>query len=369
MAVVNKGDKIMRTYLLAVSVAAAIATPASARDGSAYVGIEGGILLPNDNRGAFSTIFTQSTQTPAPGTAAAAPGTGVVGTLPTALATAPASVTSGGTVEYKLGYDVDMIGGYDFGMFRVEGELAYKRSNFHRFTEDQLFRSVVTTALVPTGTTTPTGQTVFVFPTDDAAAFNLGRRATILSGMINGLLDFGIGNSVSAQAGVGFGRARVRAFGDSDSAWAYQGIVALSAPLSGNLDIGVKYRYFRTGRLNLSPAATTFTSTRTVAVANVPATTGGTATGSTNVNFTRTATAVGDFEPHFSSHSVLLSLIYNFGAAAVAAPPPPPPPPPPPAPATQTCPDGSVIPATASCPAPPPPPPPPPPAQRGERGI
>jgi outer membrane receptor protein involved in Fe transport len=54
------------------------------------------------------------------------------------------------------------------------------------------------------------------------------------------------------------------------------------------------------------------------------------------------------------------------------APPPvapvvaPPPPPPPAAPATQTCPDGSVILATEACPAPPPPPPPPPPAP--ERG-
>jgi hypothetical protein len=55
------------------------------------------------------------------------------------------------------------------------------------------------------------------------------------------------------------------------------------------------------------------------------------------------------------------------------APPPPPPvvapppPPPPAAPATQTCPDGSVILATATCPAPPPPPPPPAPApERGQ---
>jgi TonB-dependent receptor len=74
--------------------------------------------------------------------------------------------------------------------------------------------------------------------------------------------------------------------------------------------------------------------------------------------------------------------IWNYGrryTAGVrfhlaAAPPPPPPPvalpPPPPAPvATQTCPDGSVVEATATCPAPPPPPPPPPPpAQSGERG-
>lgn len=60
---------------------------------------------------------------------------------------------------------------------------------------------------------------------------------------------------------------------------------------------------------------------------------------------------------------------WRFGGSQVeAAPPSPPPPPPPPAqPATQTCPDGSVILATSICPAPPPPPPPPP-VERGERG-
>ncbi|MFN2472973.1 MAG: TonB-dependent receptor [Sphingomicrobium sp.] len=50
------------------------------------------------------------------------------------------------------------------------------------------------------------------------------------------------------------------------------------------------------------------------------------------------------------------------------APPAPPPPPPPPPPATQTCQDGSVIEATATCPLPPAPPPPPPPPATGERG-
>ncbi len=76
-------------------------------------------------------------------------------------------------------------------------------------------------------------------------------------------------------------------------------------------------------------------------------------------------------------------LAYNIGQPRTigltvrqsfrSAPPPPvyvaplpPPPPPPSAPATQTCPDGSVILATDICPAPPPPPPPPPPMP--ERG-
>ncbi len=60
----------------------------------------------------------------------------------------------------------------------------------------------------------------------------------------------------------------------------------------------------------------------------------------------------------------------SFGSRVGAALPPPLPAAPLP-PATQTCPDGSVIDATATCaapPAPPPPPPPPPPAQSGQRG-
>jgi iron complex outermembrane receptor protein len=65
----------------------------------------------------------------------------------------------------------------------------------------------------------------------------------------------------------------------------------------------------------------------------------------------------------------MLGANYKFGASPPPPPPPPPappPPPPPPAPATQACPDGSVILATDACPAPPPPPPPPAPAP--ERG-
>jgi TonB-dependent receptor len=58
---------------------------------------------------------------------------------------------------------------------------------------------------------------------------------------------------------------------------------------------------------------------------------------------------------------------FKFQQEASAPPPPPPPapPPPPPAPAMQTCPDGSVVQATASCPVPPPPPPAPAKPERG----
>ena len=39
----------MKRYLLAAAAATAIVTPAQARDGQPYFGIEGGILLPRDN--------------------------------------------------------------------------------------------------------------------------------------------------------------------------------------------------------------------------------------------------------------------------------------------------------------------------------
>jgi hypothetical protein len=69
--------------------------------------------------------------------------------------------------------------------------------------------------------------------------------------------------------------------------------------------------------------------------------------------------------------TVKLSAGIKFGEAPPPPPPPPPevpappPPPPPPPPPSQTCPDGSVIAADATCPVPPPPPAP---TERGERG-
>ena len=67
---------------------------------------------------------------------------------------------------------------------------------------------------------------------------------------------------------------------------------------------------------------------------------------------------------NITREQILFGVGLRFGGEAA-----PPPPPPPPVPATQTCPDGTVIDATATCPAPPPPPPPPPaPVERGERG-
>jgi len=290
----------MRKQLLVAVAAAAIATPALAQSGP-YVGVEGGVMFPKDTKVGATVNFNDP-------------------------AIPDATFNNVGKVNHKTGFDIDAIGGYDFGMFRLEGELGYKRAKSDDFHLSPAFVDAYETA---------TGVTL----TDND--FDLDSHVSVLSGMLNGLIDFDAGG-IGIYGGGGFGRANVKLMGESDGAWAYQAIAGVRVPITPNLDAGLKYRYFRTGKLNFNEDATL--------------TDAGVAFASSD---------------HFSSHSLLASLIYNFGApsaapapvpAAVSAPPPPPP-------ATQTCPDGTVVLATDTCPLPPAPPPPaPPPPPSGERG-
>ena len=127
--------------------------------------------------------------------------------------------------------------------------------------------------------------------------------------MVNALLDIGNENGPNFYAGGGFGRARVKAFGDRDSAWAYQGIAGVRFPISDNIDFGIKYRYFRTQRLDLDPGTAAFSTNLVAAIPNVQAPGGPAPSGTTNVAFTRTATLGGNYNSRFSSHSLLASLI------------------------------------------------------------
>src|SRR5258705_10627539 len=91
----------MRKYLFAAVAAAAIASPAAAKDNSGYVGLEGGILFPQKQDINAAIDFTDPLVTDAPD--------GNVGRF-----------------KFKKGYDVDLIGGFHFRMFRLEGERRYQ---------------------------------------------------------------------------------------------------------------------------------------------------------------------------------------------------------------------------------------------------
>jgi OOP family OmpA-OmpF porin len=287
----------MRKYLLAAVALGAVATPAYARDGSGYVGVEAGLFMPHrsdvDRRGAPITTGEWADWL---------------------------------DVKHSLGYDADLIAGYDFGMFRLEGEIARKHASHKRYNIDE---------------NAPGPFPAGVFP---GASLNADGRTNVTSFMLNALVDVGDENGLSFYAGGGAGPAlvsmKIDQLGDSGyhlRDWdpiAWQLIAGARVPISNNIDAGLKYRYFSAGTLKHNLPGHDF-----------------------------------DARSFVHSHSLLASLVYNFGGAEPPPPPlPPPPPPPPPAPATQTCPDGSVILATSTCPAPPPPPPPPPPTERGERG-
>ncbi len=289
----------MRIYLLAgAALVAVVSTPALAAGDGPYIGIEGGVSFPQ------STDYDVRVRN----------------------GTTTEDYDNAFRVRSKTGYDVDVIAGFKTGMFRIEGEAAYKRSNL---------KDLRISAPLLDDIGDITGGPVTV---DD---FDVDGHVGVASAMINGLVDFG-GPELGAYVGGGAGRARVSYDGDRDSAWAYQGIAGVRTAVSPNVDVGLKYRYFRTGRLSFQDDFA--------------------------IDGEQFET---EARGRYASHSLLASLVYNFNSSApplIPAAAPAPPPAPVAAPATQTCPDGTVILATDACPAPPAPPPPPPPLSSGERG-
>lgn len=185
--------------------------------------------------------------------------------------------------DHSTGLDVDGIIGYDFGVFRTELEVGYKAANL----------SSVTTNVAGI-----TGSTV------GARYGDAGGTSKILSFMLNGLFDFGNEDGLSGYVGGGAGIARHKAHiyqlqdqgaafaDDTDSRFAWQAIAGIRTAVSSNVDLGLKYRFFNVNNVKL------------------------------------TAWNGAEMKGDIRSHSLLASLIYNFGEPA--APPPPPPPPPPP---------------------------------------
>ena len=182
----------MRNLLLATAATLAIATPAAARDNAPYVGFEAGVMFPRNTHVNGSVDFTDPL-------------------VPDILSTRVASV------KYKTGYDIDAVFGYDFGMFRLEGEIGYKRARNKSLSISQSFINALNA-----------GAGTAFLPGD----FDLSGHTSVTSGMVNGLVDFGDASGINFALGAGFGRARVKSLGDSDSAWAYQLLAQARYPIS-----------------------------------------------------------------------------------------------------------------------------------------
>ena len=274
----------MKAIIIGLVLAStALASPALARDGAVYIELNGGVMkledIEFDIGGVNNAVEIE-------------------------------------TDDY--GYDFGGIVGYDFGFFRLEGEVGYRGID-----QDE----VTSTVRVPS---------VGINPLIGAIGSNPSAGdLKALSFMANALVDIGDDDGLQFFVGAGAGYAKVdvkssiRAGGpgfldDDDGGFAYQGLAGIRAPVTDTIDAGIKYRYFKVENVGLDDT------------------------------FGRPVDA------DWTSHSLMGTIAYNFGGAEpmpepIAAPaytPPPPPPPP-------------VY-------APPPPPPPPPapmpmerPAERG----
>ncbi|OYX08562.1 MAG: hypothetical protein B7Z08_08750, partial [Sphingomonadales bacterium 32-68-7] len=195
------------------------------------------------------------------------------------------TVQSAVTADNDLGYELGAVLGYDWGMLRTEAEVSYRDADAESL-------SVVAPG-IPYFRGGPLRQGTFAPVAGGIEAVSV---------MANALLDFGGNDGVGFAVGGGAGHTWVDAdysaavgpgfLSDRAHNWAWQGIAQLRVPVTDEAEIGLKYRYFNTMQLEMTD------------------------------NIGRAAT----FE--LESHTVMVSLLANFGGAE--APPPPPPPPPPP---------------------------------------
>ena len=131
--------------------------------------------------------------------------------------------------DHETGYEIAIVAGYDFGKFRIEGDVSYSDVGTPSITDN--------TADV----TIPTGGQIKTF-----------------SVLANALVDFGSENGLQFSAGGGIGVMSLDNFAtvdtpggplaiadDNDSSFAWQLIGEVRYPVSNTLDLGVRYRFKR----------------------------------------------------------------------------------------------------------------------------
>src|SRR5215213_732169 len=164
---VHKRGVRMRNYLLAAVAAAALTTPAMARDKSVYVGVDAGVMLVEDTNLDFN--FDPDNEL-------------------------SYDFDDAVTIDHNLGFDVDLVAGYDFGLVRGEIELGYKRASID---EVQVSSDLIEfdTGIVDTNPTEP---------------FDADGDVRVWSAMANLLFDFGDEDGWSGFLGAGAGWANVK---------------------------------------------------------------------------------------------------------------------------------------------------------------
>src|SRR5688572_19468237 len=189
----------MRKSLVALALAstALVASPAAATtDNAGYFGIEAGLWFPSDTDievDSDDDFFDYDLE-----------------------------------IEHKLGFDGDIIGGYDFGQFRAELELAYKSAGLDGVEADF---------------------------GDGSIEVDADGDVSVWSIMGNVLWNPTFSDRWDAYLGGGIGWAWTKFEPDfegdegddfKDNAFAWQLIAGVGYQISDSIELGLKYRYFQT---------------------------------------------------------------------------------------------------------------------------
>ena len=239
----------MRKYLLAAAAAAAIATPAAARDNSGYIGIEGGVLFATN-----SDINIDATNAYYYGHY-----------INTYLGTYTPTLKP----KYKTGFDIDAIAGYDFGRVRLEARSPTSAPTVDHYTTLRCAGPASTTRAVrslrpaarsirtATSRRFPGWSTALVdFGSDDGMNFSIGGGV----GCRRHALQVGLNRS----GHLGDGNQYVDIFTTtvSKSKFAWQLLAEVRYPVTRSVDIGLKYRYFDGGKIQRVVRSTASIRTR-----------------------------------------------------------------------------------------------------------
>ena len=196
----------MRKFVIGMAMAStALASPALARDNAWYIGAEFGPMIVED--------------------------------LDLNVQNSDGETVDDMVVGTDYGFDGGGYVGYDFGAFRLEAEVSYRDAD------------VDSLRVGPTGIADGLGATA---PAGDYPA-NGGVDA--LAFMLNGMFDFGPDDGLQGYVGGGIGVARTSlsaqiydngtaVIDDSSSDLAWQILAGVRAPLTDNLDVGLRYRMF-----------------------------------------------------------------------------------------------------------------------------
>lgn len=135
-----------------------------------------------------------------------------------------------GTLEFDPGFATGFAGGYNFGMFRVEGEMEYQYNNIDKVR---------------------------------GGGYSDG-DVTALSSLANGYFDFVNKTPFTPFITAGIGVARIEAndiAGDGDDmVFAYQVGFGVAYAINKNMSIDLKYRYFATEDPNFNGVDAEFAS-------------------------------------------------------------------------------------------------------------